>query len=86
MNKLILILIIVLGGCTVPVVRDFPQAPDILKEECPNLELVPAGTTKQSDLLITVTDNYALYNDCQIKMRGWIDWYNTQKVIFNKVK
>jgi hypothetical protein len=53
---------------------------------CPDLALVDPTTDKLSVVVDVVTDNYAQYQYCQVKVGGWIKWYNTQKDIFDSVK
>lgn len=80
-----LLLSLLLTGCVaVPVQQKFPEAPESLKQACPQLEDVPAGTTKISDLLSVVIGNYALYHECQMKVDTWNEWYKTQKEIYEK--
>lgn len=76
--------VIVLGGCStaVPVKRAFPEAPPILMRQCPNLQTLPEDTTKLSDVLTTVTQNYTQYSECQIILEKWQEWYSIQKIIF----
>jgi hypothetical protein len=33
-----------------------------------------------------VTDNYAQYKECAVKVDLWTDWYEKQKKIFEEVK
>lgn len=83
MKKLILIPLLALVGCVgVPIERKFPGIPETLKQECPDLQTVPADNTKVSELMIVVTANYKEYHACQIKVESWLEWYNTQKKIF----
>lgn len=86
--KRLLILTLLLAGCstTVPVKRNFPSVPDELIVACPELKEVAEGTTKLSEVLVVVTDNYASYKECQIKVDLWVEWYKTQKKIFDEVK
>jgi hypothetical protein len=81
------LLAIVLVGCStpVPVSAKFPQAPDRLLVECAPL-LVIKEDAKLSDVAKTVADNYGLYHDCAIKHGGWIEWYQTQRRIFDSAK
>lgn len=76
---------ILLTGClqTVPVKRTFPEIPEVLLKSCPDLQEVEAGTTKLSDVLKVVTNNYAQYQECQIAVETWLEWYKTQRDIFN---
>ena len=87
MKKLFLIAIIALAGCstTAPIVMKFPEVPEELKQTCPNLKLAESSP-KLSDMLRTVTQNYELYKECQIKQEGWLEWYTEQKKIFESVK
>ena len=87
MKKLILISALVLAGCstTTPVERNFPTVPAQLKESCPDLKKAPE-TTKLSEVLTTVTQNYGQYHECRIKADAWIEWYDAQKKIFDEVK
>jgi hypothetical protein len=88
MKKLVLSLsILLLTACanTKMVSMPFPDAPAELKQTCPALEQVDPNTKKLSDLVGTVSDNYALYFECQVKVENWIEWYNTQQQIYNKV-
>lgn len=88
MKKLLLILpAILLTGCltTAPVKRNFPEVPTELMEACPDLKQTN-DTTKLSEVLKVVTDNYSQYHECQIKVDTWIEWYNSQKQIFETVK
>lgn len=77
--------LLVLAGCvSVPVERKFPETPPSLKQQCPDLKLVPSNTTKLSDVLTVVTTNYTQYNECQITVESWNEWYNIQKKIFEQ--
>ena len=90
MKKLIIILSLMLTACAttpgVSVQQKWPDAPDELKVVCPALQKVPDGTTKLSEVITTVTDNYALYKECKVQNDNWIEWYNTQKKIYESVK
>ena len=87
MKKLILILsTVLLTACgTVPVQRTFPEVPAELLTTCHSLKTVE-GTDKLSKVIEVVADNYAQYHECSVKVDAWIDWYKTQKQIFDEVK
>jgi hypothetical protein len=57
-----------------------------MMEKAPELKPVPADKKQFSDLLENVNDNYGTYYDIREKYNAWIDWYTTQKQIFNEVK
>jgi hypothetical protein len=80
-----IVVVLALTGCVTPVKREFPTIPHSLETPCKTLLAVPA-TTRLSTLLEVVTENYALYHECQIKNETWLDWYQTQKKIFDSVK
>lgn len=83
MKKLILVPLIALVGCVgVPIERKFPDTPESLKQPCADLQTVPADNTKLSEMMIVVTGNYREYHTCQIKVESWLEWYATQKKIF----
>jgi hypothetical protein len=88
MKKLLaLIPVVMLAGClSTPVKRHFPDVPTDLKVACPSLQQVDPATTKLSEVITVVTDNYAQYHECRIKVDLWIEWYATQKQIFDSVK
>ena len=84
---LALIPIVLLTGClTTPVKRNFPDVPPDLMVACPELETVNQDTTKLSEVLKVVTKNYGEYQECKIKVDTWMEWYKTQKQIFDSVK
>ncbi|CAB4125977.1 hypothetical protein UFOVP181_261 [uncultured Caudovirales phage] len=86
-SLLILLTAVVLTGCVnVPVARHFPEVPAELLVACPDLKLIDPNTTKLSEVVEIVAENYGQYNECQIKVDGWIEWYKTQKDIFDSVK
>ena len=87
MKKLLLIVpVLLLAGClNTPVQRSFPEVPEELKVACPDLNLLEP-TTKLSEVISVVTKNYGQYQECQIKVDTWIEWYKTQKEIFESVK
>ena len=76
-----------LVGCTtVPVARKFPEAPPELKETCAKLKTIDTETTVFSVFTKTVVENYTAYHQCAALQNTWIEWYNTQKKIFEEVK
>lgn len=83
-----LLIAVLLTGCstTVTVHQKFPSVPDDLKQACPELKLVDESTTKLSDVVSVVSDNYATSKECKIRVDSWIEWYNTQKKIYESVK
>ena len=87
MKLLIAVLVLSLSACvSVPVERKFPKAPEELMISCTDLQTIPVGTTKLSEVVETVATNYGQYQLCQTKNNTWIDWYNEQKKIFDSVK
>jgi hypothetical protein len=86
MKKLLILLL--LAGCstTVPVARKFPEVPDVLMVPCPPLTQIKEGTTKLSEVIGVVTDNYFEYHKCSDKNDLWMEWYKAQKEIFDSVK
>jgi hypothetical protein len=81
------IILVLLAGCqSVPVQRTFPEPVKELMESCPELKSTPADTTKLSDVISIVTQNYGQYHQCRAKVQLWIEWYNEQRSIFNQVK
>lgn len=87
MKKLIVIAALVLSGCvSVPVDRTFPKAPDELKQPAVDLKPLDTPNPQLSDMISNANDNYAEYYKLKDKYNSWIDWYNTQKQIFESVK
>jgi len=76
-----------LTGCStvVPVKAKFPDVPERLMVKCPQLEKV-SETPTLSDVAKTITNNYTTYYECATKHDGFVEWYNIQKEIFNKVQ
>jgi biotin-(acetyl-CoA carboxylase) ligase len=88
MKKLLIIsALILMTGCStfVPVKRNFPEVPKELQELCPELKQTDP-TTKLSEVLKVVTENYSEYHTCKSKNDAWNDWYKSQKQIFESVK
>jgi hypothetical protein len=91
MKYLAALLPLLLCGCLattqpVSVKQTWPTVPDELKETCPDLKQVPDDTEKLSVLITVVADNYGEYKECKLKVDNWIEWYNTQKKIYESVK
>jgi len=88
MKYIIASLILCLAGCTatVPVKMNFPQVPEDLTQSCPDLQQVDPATKKLSDVVTVVSKNYEQYQECQVKVDTWVQWYNSQKKIFEEVK
>lgn len=87
MKYLLIALLLCLTGCstTVPVTAKFPEAPNVLKQQCPPLAKLK-DDAKLSDVATTVTINYSTYYECAIKVDGWIEWYEVQKITFESIK
>lgn len=90
MKKLLLVLTVLLSGCIlgedVPVAPKWPDVPADLKISCPDLQKVDPETTKFSEVIDKVVDNYYTYHECQVKVDAWIEWYNNQKDIHEVLK
>lgn len=83
-----LLLVTLLSGCAtgVAVKISFPSVPADLTTACPDLKPVDAATGKLSEVVGTVVENYGEYYTCKDRVDNWIEWYNTQKAIFDSVK
>ena len=88
MKYVVIALALCLSACatSVPVKMSFPQAPETLKESCPDLQQLDPNTKKLSEVVANVSANYGQYQECQVKVTSWIEWYNTQKKIFEDIK
>ena len=82
-----LLLLLLLTGCstTVPVTAKFPEAPSEILQKCPALKQL-GEDVKLSEVAKNITYNYTLYYECVIKHDAWIEWYQSQKIIFESVK
>jgi hypothetical protein len=78
---------VILSGCstTVPVKAKFPDLPERLQVKCPNLEKLK-DEAKLSDIAKTLNVNYSTYYECAVKHDAILEWYQTQKRIFESVK
>jgi len=87
MRYLLLVSIMLLSACstTVPVTVKFPSVPDVLLEKCPQLKTIDGENVSIIDYTKTVTINYTTYYECAVKNDSWIEWYQTQKIIFDNV-
>lgn len=83
MKLLALAAVLALSACStpVPVKQQFPVAPQMLLERCPDLLTIDDGKNSMRDMLKVVIQNYALYYQCAEKTHGWQDWYGQQKRI-----
>lgn len=83
MKLLALAVVLFLAACstTVPVKQQFPVAPQMLLERCPDLLTIDDGKNSMRDMLKVVIQNYSLYYQCAEKTHGWQDWYGEQKRI-----
>ena len=88
MKLLLIIPVLLLTGCltTAPVKRNFPEVPAELMTACPDLIQLDPKTSKLSEVVSTVSKNYGQYQECQIKVDAWVEWYKTQKEIFDSVE
>lgn len=88
MKRIIVILgALLLTAClATPVKRIFPAVPEDLKTACPDLAQMDPNTNKLSEVVKTVTVNYSTYHECKIRVDAWMEWYNTQRSIFEEVK
>ena len=87
MKYLLLIAVVLLQACStaVPLTAKFPEGPGRLStESCPALQKL-SDDTKLSQVSKTVTVNYTTYYECAVKLDAWIEWYQIQKNIFEKV-
>jgi hypothetical protein len=70
----------------VPLTQRFPDAPDMLKEKCPELKIIVGEKVSIVDFTRTVSENYTTYYQCSGKNDAWINWYNQQKKIWEEVQ
>jgi hypothetical protein len=84
---IIFLLVLALSGCStvVPVTAKFPEAPGAQTlVACPQLNKLPE-TAQLSDVAKTVAVNYTEYYTCAVKTDAWIEWYQKQKIIFERL-
>lgn len=77
---------LLLSGCFTfgtPVRHKFPDVPPDLLKSCSDLNITQ-DTEKLSEVMKVVTENYSLYHECRVSIDTWIEWYKTQKQIYNK--
>jgi hypothetical protein len=86
---LVLLSFVLLAGCNslAPLTqKTFPNVPDELKVACPDLGQINPDTTKLSEVIGVVTDNFSQYHECRVKVDAWIEWYTNQSTLYNSVK
>ena len=88
MKYILAIAFLSLTACSTvtPVKQQFPTAPSVLMEKCPQLQKVDSDKGTMREMLRVVIENYATYYQCAAKTHGWQDWYGEQKKIYDNVK
>ena len=84
MKLIVLAIALSLSACStvVPVAVKFPEPPGRQAQvACPNLQKLK-DDARLSDISRTVTINYSTYYECAVKTDAWIEWYETQRRIF----
>jgi hypothetical protein len=80
------VIALLLAGCStvVPVTVKFPEPPGKgAMTPCPALQKLTDGA-RLSDVATTVTVNYSTYYECAVKADAWQEWYNIQRIIFER--
>ena len=80
------IIALLLSGCStvVPVTARFPEPPAKgAMTACPSLQKL-TDNARLSDVANTVTVNYSTYYECAVKTDAWQEWYNIQRIIFER--
>ena len=87
MRYLVISLIMLLSACTsVPVVAEFPAAPEPLMQRCSDLKIIAADQVSIVDFVKTVTENYTTYHECSARNSAWQEGYVKQKKIWDDIK
>ena len=84
---ILIVLAFLITACStaVPVTQNFPEAPDMLMEKCPELKTIQGEKISIVDFTKTVSENYMTYYQCAGRTDAWIDWYRAQKRIWDEV-
>ena len=86
----VIALVSCIAGCstTVPVAARFPDPPDragkTAMTACPQLKELEKDP-KISEVSKTINVNYGTYYECAVKVDTWIEWYHSQKKIFDNI-
>jgi ABC-type Fe3+-hydroxamate transport system substrate-binding protein len=85
---LFIVLAFLITACStaVPVTQNFPTAPEMLIEKCPELKTIQGEKVSIVDFTRVVSENYTTYYQCAGRTEAWIDWYKQQKKIWDDVK
>lgn len=87
MKYVVIVLIMCLSACTsVPVVAEFPAAPEMLMERCAVLTTIDKDQVSIVDFVKTVTENYTVYHECSARNSAWQEWYVKQKKIWDNAQ
>jgi len=77
-------LLLFLSACTsVPVLPQFPAAPDLLMQHCADLKTISQHEVSIVDFVKTVAENYTSYHECSAKNTAWQEWYTQQKKLWD---
>ena len=83
---IVLAFLITACSTAVPLTQNFPQAPAVLLEKCPELKTISGEKISIVDFTKTVSENYTTYYQCAGRTDAWIDWYRQQKKIWEETK
>jgi len=85
---ILIVLAFIITACStaVPVTQNFPTAPDLLMEKCPELKTIVGQRVTIIEFTKTVSENYTTYYQCAGKNDAWIDWYQQQKKIWEQIQ
>ena len=83
---IVLAFLVTACSTAVPLTQNFPDAPDMLKEKCPELKTIQGEKISIVDFTKVVSENYTTYYQCAGRTDAWIDWYNKQKKIWEDTK
>lgn len=86
MKIALLLSTILLTGChTIPVQREFPNAPAELMAPIKELKQTPVNSSP-SQIFDIVIENYSTYHEIANRFENWQKWYVEQKSIYEKNK
>jgi len=86
MKYILILFTIALFGCSTPtpITKKFPDASETLTSPCQKLKRIEKTDPLLSEVVKSVVENYTLYHECALKNDAWIEWYRSQKKIFEE--